>query len=315
MNKKLNKQYDLELYAGPCSITPENTEEVINETAKITTPDGQRAIYGTRVVGLKSRTALDFKGDGMGLDSQVMQKVIEEGNPDPKKYAIPSVELAERIAQETGMVISSEIMIPHLQLPFWAAKKALKGKVMIWNPAVEQLGWNLLELADFAKANDWHVGIKHGKFLGKDPLEVANHPDYKGETTLEKVLLGLTTYVGNIDGDLVIIHRGVDVPGRGEYRNAMIHHIMARMKHKIPHGKIYFDPTHTIGPVMRHTIVDEIIKAAKLKVGDQFLYDGFLMEAGSSSPVDFGEHLTLDELRELVKTLSGFRKIRPPKGV
>ncbi len=307
------KQYDLELFAGPCSITPENTEEVISETANITTPDGTRAIYGTRVVGLKSRTALDFNGDGMGLDSQIMQKVITHNDPDPKKYEIPSVQLAEKIAKATGMVISTEIMLPHLQLPFWAAKKALRGNVMIWNPAVEQLGWNLLELAAFARENDWNVGIKHGKFLGKDPLEVANHPDYKGETTLEKVLIGLTTYVGKIDGDLVIIHRGVDVPGRGDYRNATIHHIMARIKHNIPHGKIFFDPTHTIGPVMRHTIVDEIIKAAKLKVGDEFLYDGFLMEAGSSSPVDMGEHLTLDELRDVVTTLSEFRKIRPPK--
>jgi hypothetical protein len=88
---------------------------------------------------------------------------------------------------------------------------------------------------------------------------------------------------------------------------------MKRVKSQIPHGKIFFDPTHTIGPAMRHTIVDEIIKAAKLKVDDEFLYDGFLIEAGSSSPVDLGEHLTLDELRELVNTLSTFRKIRSPK--
>lgn len=305
--------YDLEIYAGPCSITPENTEEVIAETAKITTPDGVRAIYGTRVVGLKSRTALDLKGDGMGIDSQVMQEVIQKGVEATKNHQIPSVELAEKIAKATGMQIATEIMIPHLQLPFWAAKKALKGNVMVWNPAVEQLGWNLLELANFARENDWNVGIKHAKFLGKDPLEVANHPDYKGETTLEKVLLGLTTYVGKIDGDLIIIHRGVDVPGRGDYRNAIIHHIMKRVKSKIPHSKIFFDPTHTIGPVMRHTIVDEIISSMKLKVGSDFLYDGILMEAGSSSPVDIGEHITLDELRDLVKTLSEFRKIRSPK--
>jgi hypothetical protein len=185
---------------------------------------------------------------------------------------------------------------------------------MIWNPAVEQLGWNLFELSAFAKRNNWNVGIKHSKFLGKDPLEVANHPEYKGETSLEKVLLGLTTYVGKIDGDLIIIHRGVDVPGRGDYRNAIIHHIMKRVKSKIPHGKIYFDPTHTIGPVMRHKIVDEIIESMRLKVGNEFLYDGLLMEAGSSSPVDIGEHLTIKELRELVDTLSEYRKIRPPKG-
>lgn len=325
MTKKSNKPYDLELIAGPCSITPENTEEVIEETANITTPDGKRAIYGTRVVGLKSRTALDLKGDGMGIDSQVMQEIIKSENPDPKKYKIPSVELAEKIAKETGLLVTTEIMIPHLQLPFWSAKKHLKGNVMVWNPAVEQLGWNLMELSTFARENSWHIGIKHGKFLGKDPLEIANHPDYKGETSLEKVLLGLTTYVNNPDGDLIIIHRGVDVPGRGEYRNALVHHIMARLKHKIPHGKIYFDPTHSIGPVMRHKIVDEIMEAVQIKVGDparnashsdaggEFLYDGLLMEAGSSSPVDIGEHLTIQELKNLVKELSTFRKIREPK--
>ncbi len=73
----MNKQYDLEIIAGPCSITPENAEEIIERTAKIVTPDGMRAIYGTRVVGLKSRTALDLKGEGMGIDSQIIQKALK----------------------------------------------------------------------------------------------------------------------------------------------------------------------------------------------------------------------------------------------
>jgi hypothetical protein len=308
-----NKQYDLEIIAGPCSITVENAEEIIKETAQIKTLDGKRAIYGTRVVGLKSRTDLDLIGDGMGIDSQVIQQILKNGLEASKDLAIPSVEIAEKIVKETGLLVSTEIMIPHLQLPFWAAKKALKDNVMIWNPAVEQLGWNLLEISEFARMNNWNVGIKHGKFLGKDPLEVANHPEYKGETSLEKVLHGLTTYVGHINGDLIIIHRGVDVPGKGDYRNAIIHHIMKRVKSRIPHGKIYFDPTHTIGPVMRHKIIDEIIEAMNLKVGNEFLYDGLLIEAGSSSPVDIGEHITVAELKELVTTLSTFRKIRPPR--
>jgi hypothetical protein len=308
-----NKQYDLEIIAGPCSITPENTEEVINVTAQIKTPDGIRAIYGTRVVGLKSRTALDLKGDGMGIDSQVMQQAIKLPEEERMNLTIPSVELAEKIAKETGLLISTEVMIPHLQLPYWEQKKVLKNNVMIWNPAVDQLGWHVLELNDFAKKNGWNVGIKHAKFLGKDPLEVANHPDYKGETSLEKVLLGLTTYVHDNENDLVIIHRGVDVPGRGDYRNAITHEIMKRVRARLPkNAKLFFDPTHSIGPVMRHKIIDEIMVAMKLKVGDSFLYDGLLMEAGSSSPVDIGEHLTLDELQKLVNDLSTFRKLRTP---
>lgn len=307
------KTYNLEIIAGPCSITPVNTEEIIDDIANIKTPDEQRAIYGTRVVGLKSRTSLDLSGNGMGIDSQVIQKAMRLPATERMKLTIPSVELAETIVKETGLLISTEIMIPHIQLPYWETKEVLKNKVMIWNPAVEQLGWNMLELSDFARRNGWSVGIKHGKFLGKDPLEVANHPDYQGETSLEKVLLGLTTYVQNIQGDLVVIHRGVDVPGRGEYRNALTHEIMKRIKPRLPeNAKLYFDPTHSIGPVMRHKIVDEIMESMKMKVGSEFLYDGILMEAGSTSPVDIGEHVTIEELRSLVKDLSKFRILRSP---
>jgi len=309
-----NKQYDLEIIAGPCSITLENTEEVINVTAKIKTPLGSRAIFGTRVVGLKSRTALDLHGEGMGIDSQIMQQAIGLPINERLKLTVPSVELANRIVKETGLVISTEVMIPHIQLPYWEQKEALKNNVMVWNPAVDQLGWHVLELNNFAKRNGWTVGIKHGKFLGKEPLDVANHPDYKGETSLEKVLLGLTTYVYDNDNDLVIIHRGVDVPGRGDYRNAITHEIMKRVKPRLPkNSKLFFDPTHSIGPVMRHKIIDEIMVAMNIKIGDAFLYDGLLMEAGSTSPVDIGEHLSLSELQNLVNDLSTFRKIRPPK--
>jgi hypothetical protein len=308
-----NNIYDLEIIAGPCSITPENTQEVIDEIAKIKTPDGKPAIFGTRVVGLKSRTALDLNGEGMGIDSQAIQKAMKLPLHERMQIKIPSIELAEKIVKETGMVITTEIMIPHIQLPYWESKVLFQGKLMIWNPAVNQLGWNLYEMGEFAQQNDWNVGIKHGKFLGKDPLEVANHADYKGETSLEKVLIGLTSYVPDMREDLIIIHRGVDVPGRGDYRNAITHEIMKRIKKKIPKSnRLYFDPTHSIGPVMRHKIIDEIMRSMKMKIDDEFLYDGILMEAGSSSPVDLGEHVTIDELKQLVADLSKFRKIRTP---
>src|SRR5262249_15352520 len=100
-----NPFYDLEIIAGPCSITPENTEEVINDIAKITTPDGKRAILGTRVVGLKSRTSLDLEGNGMGIDSQIIQKAMKLPAHERMALKIPSVELAEQIVKETGMVI------------------------------------------------------------------------------------------------------------------------------------------------------------------------------------------------------------------
>jgi 3-deoxy-D-arabino-heptulosonate 7-phosphate (DAHP) synthase len=309
MNKK---NYDLSIIAGPCSITPENTEEIINEIATITTPDNKRAIYGTRVVGLKSRTALSKTDEGMGIDYPVIKQALKLSEKDRRDLSIPSVELAEKIAQQTGLLITAEIMMPHIQLPFYEQKKVLHGNFLPWNPAVEQLGWNLLEMADFTKRNNWDIGIKHGKFLGKETLEIANHPDYKEETALEKVLVGLTTYIPEQSGELIIIHRGVDVPRQADYRNAIAHEIMKRVKPKVPKAQMYFDPTHTIGPKLKHIIVDETIAAMKLKSGDGFLYDGVLIEAGTS-PTDAGEHLTIDELKYLVKELSKFRNLRSPK--
>jgi len=75
---------------------------------------------------------------------------------------------------------------------------------------------------------------------------------------------------------------------------------------------MYFDPTHSIGPKMRHKIVEETIRAMKLKVGNGYLYDGLLMEAGTS-PTDTDEHITTKELHDLVQTLSAFRTLRSPK--
>lgn len=308
-----NIPYDLSIIAGPCSITPENTEEIINEIAPITTPDGSLAIYGTRVVGLKSRTALSTTGDGMGIDFDIVNQCLILSENERKKFSLPSVELAEKIAKETGLLIAAEIMMPHIQLPFYERKEILRGNFLPWNPAVEQLGWNLLEMGNYVQRNNWNIGIKHGKFLGKDPLEIANHPDYKGETALEKVLLGLTTFIPKHDGELIIIHRGVDVPRHADQRNALAHEIMKRVKRKASEAQMYFDPTHSIGPKLKHTIIDETISAMKLQSGNKFLYDGILIEAGTS-PTDAGEHLTIDELKYLVKELSAFRKLRQPRG-
>ncbi|MGH7203704.1 MAG: hypothetical protein ACREHC_04650 [Candidatus Levyibacteriota bacterium] len=310
----MKQKFDLEIIAGPCSITPENTEEIIHQTAKIKTPDGKRAIYGTRVVGLKSRTALDLKGDGMGIDYEVIKKCFTLPESERKELSVPSVKLAEKIAKKTGLLIASEIMIPHFQLPFYEQRNVFKGNFLPWNPAVEQLGWHMLEMNEFAKRNNWDLGIKHGKFLGKDPLEMANHPDYQGETSLEKVLVGLSTYLPGHTGELIVIHRGVDVPRETAHRNVIVHEIMKRVKKKIPHAKIFFDPTHTIGPKLKHIIIPETIAAMRLHSGDTYLYDGILLEAGTS-PTDTDEHLTIAELQELVNNLSTFRALRPPKGL
>ncbi|MBI3887535.1 hypothetical protein HY310_00515 [Candidatus Microgenomates bacterium] len=308
---KDTKPYDLEIIAGPCSLTLENVNEIIDEIAPITTPQGTRAIYGARVVGLKSRTTLPANGKGIGLDYPVINEALGLSEQARKKLRLPSLTLAEKIYKKTGMVIASEIMLPHIQLPFFERAK-LNKHVMIWSPAVNQLGWNILEMSNYAHRNNWDLGIKHAKFLGKDPLEVANHPDYKDETSLEKTLLGLTTYAQGGKGDLIIIHRGVDVPGRGDFRNALIHEVMRRVKTHIPHAKLYFDPSHSYGPKLRNKIVEGIIDAMKLTHSNAFLYDGVLIEVGTS-PSDTEQHLTTKELQELVNKLSTFRKLRSPK--
>ncbi|HZE86712.1 MAG TPA: hypothetical protein VE090_00760 [Methylomirabilota bacterium] len=310
MNK--NTQYDLEIIAGPCSITFENVEEIINEIAPLTTPDGKRAIYGTRVVGLKSRSALPVDEKGIGIDFPIIKQCLNLSEKEREQLTLPSIQLAEKIYQKTGMMISTEIMIPHIQLPFFEQAKTLQNNIFIWSPAVNQLGWTILEMSKFASRNNWHLGIKHAKFLGKDPLEIANHPDYKEETSLEKTWLGLTTYAKNVKDNLILIHRGVDVPGRGDFRNALIHEIMKRVKLKVPHAKFYFDPSHSYGPKMRDKIVEGIIEAMQIKTDEGFLYDGVLIEAGTS-PSDTDQHITTKELGQLVTQLSKFRKLRPPK--
>ncbi len=307
-----DKQYDLEIIAGPCSITPENAKEIIDEIAPITTPDGRRAIYGTRVVGLKSRTSITPDGRGMGIDYDLINQAFDLSRAERNKLVLPSRVIAERIVKETGMIIATEVMIPHLQLPFYELSEILKGNMMIWNPAVEQLGWNALEMSHYAIRNNWELGLKHGKFLGKDPLHITNHPDYQEETTLEKTIIGMTTFTNGKKDDLIIIHRGVDVPGRGDYRNALVHEVMKRLKSKVPGSRLYFDPSHSFGPKMRNHIVSGIIEAMKLKQNGGFLYDGILIEAGTS-PTDTDQHITVDELAQLVQQLSEFRKIRSPK--
>ena len=305
------KQYDLEVIAGPCSITLENAEEIINEIAPISI-NGKRAIYGTRVVGLKSRTGMTLNGKGMGIDFERIHEVFDLPRANRDTLTLPSQLIAEKIVKQTGMIIATEVMIPHLQLPFFENSKILKNNMMIWNPAVEQLGWNAHEMSHYALRNGWELGLKHGKFLGKDTLEVTNHPDYQDETSLEKTLIGMTTFTNGKKDDLIIIHRGVDVPGRGEYRNALVHEVMKRLKSKVTGSRLYFDPSHSFGPKMRHKIVEGIIDAMHLKTERGYLYDGILIEAGTS-PTDTDQHITVAELTDVVQQLSTFRKLRPPK--
>lgn len=305
----------LTIIAGPCSVDEHNVKE-IREIAKIEAMDrsGQkkRAIAGTRVVGLKSRTDLDVKGDGMGMDFQIYQKnmkILMEGGNIKDMEILPSALIAEEITRETGMLIATEVMNPVIQLPSFEGRVG-KGKFLPWNPAVNQLGWQIEHMAAFAKRNGWHIGIKNGKWIG-DHLHHADHPDYLGKTTMEKTWAGLVKYASGIDGDIILIHRGVDVPDKGDFRSAVVHEIAKRVKTDSG-AKLFFDPSHSYGPKLRSHIVGAVVEAARMKTatGD-FLYDGFLIETGTSS-TDTEQHITIQELRELVSVLASFRHLVSP---
>src|SRR3989344_3576685 len=263
------KNNAVSIIAGPCSIDENNIREV-KEISKITVINRlghqQKAIAGTRIVGLKSRTALHTSGDGMGID-------------------YPS------FMRNTAVL--------------------LQGKLLPWNPAVEQLGWPIMQMAHFARRCGWHIGLKNGKWVGEH-LHIANSPDYQGKTSMEKTWAGLVSFVGKIAGDIVLIHRGVDVPEKDRYRNAVIHEISRRTK--LATGvKLYLDPSHSHGPNMRDQIVAATVEALKIKISNsQFLYDGVLVETGSST-TDTEQHITIEELKQMVKKVAKFRDLVKPE--
>jgi 3-deoxy-D-arabino-heptulosonate 7-phosphate (DAHP) synthase len=303
--------FDLEIIAGPCSLTAENAREIMYEIADVTTPGGQRAIFGTRAVGLKSRTAFDSSGFGAGMDFYMIQECLRLTKNQRRNIVLPSVLLAGQIAKNTGMLVAAEIMLPDIQLPFYAQQPELDGHLLIWNPAVDQLGWHIAQMAVYAQTYNWKLGIKNGKFLGDVHLTQADHPDYDGETLLEKTWQGLITYAAPQKNPPILIHRGVDVPQKGHFRNAPVHEIVKRVKRADPKLKIYFDPSHSFGPKLRDKIVQGTIDAMKLTVNGSFLYEGVLIETGTS-PSDTNQHITVKELQQMVTQLSDFRLIRKP---
>jgi 3-deoxy-D-arabino-heptulosonate 7-phosphate (DAHP) synthase len=74
--------------------------------------------------------------------------------------------------------------------------------------------------------------------------------------------------------------------------------------------KLFFDPSHTFGPLMRDEIVNQTIKAMQMMMpdGKEYLYDGVLIEVGTAK-CDRHQHITVEELDELCQILSCFRVI------
>lgn len=296
-NKKLM------IIAGPCSIDQENKKEALMLSQIIVTNQSkqkQKAIFGCRIVGLKSRTSINPTGKDMGIDFPVFMENMDKllsGKSSKTLQNPPSVTIADEVIKQTNMLVATEIMSPFVQLPVFE-KPIFNNKLLIWNPAVNQLGWPILKMGKFAQRNNWYVGLKNGKWVN-----------------MEKPWLGLADYTGLINTQqhdrLILIHRGVDTENKGDFRSLPVHEIAKTAKIK-SNAKMFFDPSHTYGPKLRNKIVEETIEIMKMKINDQeYLYDGILIETGTST-TDSEQHITLNELQTLCDRLAVFRDLVAP---
>lgn len=293
-----NKEF--KIIAGPCSIDNDNFSQ-LKEILSIKV-NNQRAVFGVRIVGLKSRTQFIDEIKAMGIDYLSAKKNLinlHEKKDIFQMIIYPSVKMAQKIIEEFNCVVATEVMFPHLQLPVFE-KYLPKEKVFLWNPAVNQLGWPIWEMSFFAQKNNWYLGLKNPKWLG-----------VAGDSFI-KTWKGLFSYALSFIKNkkkIILIHRGVDVENKGNYRNLPVHHLIEKIKEKEPEIQIFFDPSHTHGPNLRNKIVEETIKVTKMTTKKGvYLYDGILIEVGNSK-TDTEQHINIDELKLLINQLAKFRKI------
>jgi len=303
---------EVKIYAGPDSLDDFNLEEVY-KMAEISV-NGQPALFGARTVGLKSRTNFDRDNTDQGFMGYDFEAIMQNfnifghgGNADDL-VPLPTVQMAEKLYRDTGLIPSSEIMLPAIQLAC-IKKSFAQDPFLVWNSAVDQLGWHIRQMAGFAEEHGWIVGLKNGKWLGEEYSE-AEQESYTGKTSIETVWDGLVNYASIAD-EVILIQRGCDLPDKGEYRNLPIHFTAMRTK-KRHHDKqiaLYFDPSHSLGPKLRDQIVDKTVEAMQMKMDEEnYLYDGILIEVGTAK-CDTHQHITVEELQELVDRISEFRLI------
>jgi len=299
---------ELKIIAGPCSLNQKNIIDIY-KIAEIKI-NGKYCIWGTRVVGLKSRTYFYKDGKGMGIDFKDYIKNLDSflKNKNLKKIKMfKSIKIAQKIYKETNLLIATEIMDPLIQ-PYLYENVIPENKLLLWNPAVNQLGWPIFVMSQFIKKNNWYLGIKNPKWLG-DYLKRANSKNYKKRTTAEKTWEGLVHYSNLSKDRIILIHRGVDVAEKRGYRNYPVHNLAMRVKQHTG-CLLFFDPSHSHGPKMREKILPATIKAMKIKIDNKsYLYDGILIEAGNSE-TDTEQHISIEELKILCKELSKFRELK-----
>jgi hypothetical protein len=306
------KNSEVKIFAGPDSLDDFNLEEVY-KMAELKA-DGKPALYGARTVGLKSRTNFDKENTDkgfMGFDFEaIMQNfnIFGHGGNADDLVPLPTIEMAEKLYQDTGLIPSSEIMLPAIQLAC-IKKSFAEDPFLVWNSAVDQLGWHIRQMAGFAEEHGWMVGLKNGKWLGEE-YKRAEKADFAGKTSIETVWDGLVNYASIAD-EVILIQRGCDLPAKGEYRNLPIHYTALRTKkrHQDKNVSLYFDPSHSLGPKMRDQIVDKTVEAMQMKMDEEhYLYDGILIEVGTAK-CDTHQHITVAELQELIDRIAEFRTL------
>ncbi|MCL2888460.1 MAG: hypothetical protein FWF35_04095 [Elusimicrobia bacterium] len=300
------------IIAGPCSIDENNAPQLFEiADIEVKNADGQtqRAIAGVRVVGLKSRTTLKDEKESMGIDYEFFKQnfdLLMKTRRSKKFKCPPSVEIAAEISKKTGMLVASEIMSPLVQLPLYE-KRVADGKLIIWNPSVNQLGWQAFEMGQYAQKHKWKIALKNGKWLDCKISE-ADSPSRTERTDIEKAWEGLAKYTRLKTEDIIYIHRGFDIESKGSYRNLPLHNLAKRMK-KNTGAKMFFDPSHSFGPKMRDQIVQGSIDALLMRADDaSFLYDGILIEVGTSQ-TDTDQHITIEELRYIAQKIAETRPL------
>ena len=219
-----------------------------------------------------------------------------------------SVKIASELIKNTGLTVATEIMDPIVQMPLYEGIIP-KNKLLIWNPAVNQLGYQMYNMGFYANKNNWMIGIKNGKWLGdicEDDLNI-----------MEKNWIGQVSFATKsgeykIKDKIIMIHRGVDTEGKGKFRNLPVHESAKKVKDRTS-VKMFFDPSHSFGKLLRDDIVKGTIEAMKMETSNgDYLYDGILVEVGTSK-TDTHQHITIEELKTLCEKISEFRELAAPE--
>lgn len=294
----------MKVIAGPCSIDHENKFEVL-DFLKIKCRN-KPAFFGTRVVGLKSRTSFDPVNSFVGIDIDAYEESVINFESDARKISImPSIQIANEIqALYPDTYVATEIVDTWIQCA--ALNQQLKSpKAIVWNPAVNHLGFPIKIMARYANKNNWLLGIKNGKHIGGSKED----SEYKNKSVAQdKSWSGLRTYANILpDEQVIMIHRGLDCESNEGYRNFPSHNLAGRVKN-VTKCSLFLDPSHICGPKMRDSIVDFTLDAMQIRLNGDFLYNGILIECGTAKS-DTDQHITLDELENLILELTKFRKL------